>query len=485
MSDGGRIFTHQVIIPRGKDLIDKARKAILNFRNNFEDNLQIKLGAYQKAIIFPLHDFTEAGKQKEQGDVQKYFNFCNEPVYTAKDVNGNNNPLYTIINNLLNKIRVSGNPEDAKKLFEYLSTTAEASYSYLPELNLKYAINEIERETLSRGEAYVDCMVLNNNSLPYLHIAGTAGTGKTWFAKMAARTFAERHKDKRVLYVCYNKALAADVSLQLDDLKNVDVGHFHRLAKLCYKNKNLIIQTNGNFDEDATDMAFLQHRIDGNEPEHKYDLILVDEAQDFNQTKFSFIIGLAKNKGRKVVFFSDINQKIHEKDHNYPVFNGKTISPTMTLPRNLRNTFNIHTYSQTLLKDDSTESASKVKGPEVDIKNDADWDQIKADLREAFAEHPHSRIAILSDRKDIKENFNGVVKCIAGDSFEIIRTNLQTWRSEKNKDTVWCSTIQAFKGLEADVVFLILYNNCANDTALQYVGITRAKYQLKIYSGLK
>lgn len=484
VSDGGRKFTHKVIIPDGRDLIHKADLAIRNFHKNFEDKLHIQLGAYQKAIIFPLCDFTKKGTQETPDIVHEYFNFCNEPVYTAKDVHGNSKPLRTIINKLLDKFSVTCKQEDAKTLFEYLSMTADASNSYLPELNLQDAIEKIDGDTFSRGETFVDCMIFNNDSRAYLHINGTAGTGKTWIAKIAARTFAEKHKEARVLYVCYNKALAADVSLQLEDLQNVDVGHFHLLARLCF-NKNLIVKTDGKFDEDATDLEFLQYVDEGNTPNYTYDLILVDEAQDFNQTKFDFIISLAKSKDRKIVFFSDINQIIHEKGHKYPVFNGEIISPHKTLPFNLRNTFNIHTHSQTLLENDDTKSASKVEGPKVDIKNNADWDKVKADLREAFSQHPHSRIAILSDRKDFEQHLNGVVKCIAGNSLEIIRKNLQKWRSETNTDTVWASTIQAFKGLEADVVFLLLYNNCENDTALQYVGITRAKYQLKIYSGLK
>lgn len=496
VQSGGRRFWHPSNkLPYNGDLIEKARKVAENFHHTFNgqrftDDVTINLGAYEKAVIFPLHNFSHDGEQ--QTDQKNcYFDFCNEPVYTAKDVHGEDNPLKSIIEQCLNK---SSNfwqyykSGSAEKLFEHFRLCGKAN-DELCELNLQNANRKIEDYTIAAGNQVIEYMIWGSQE-PYVHLSGTAGTGKTWVAKSTARRFAEEHPQSHVLYVCYNKTLAADVSLQLMDLKNIDVGHFHRLGRICYDNNRLIAAPQKIFDEQQTDENFLAHMDAGNEPKYKYDLILVDEAQDFNQTKFDFIVGLTSGR-KKVVFFSDTNQNIRHQDGTmtYPRFRGRDILPIAPLVFNLRNTANIHSFSQKLIENDITKSGN-CEGPQVEINTNADINKITTELIDVCNKYDLSRIAVLADRADFCKRLTDAmtsgnkkikfVSCSESTSFEIIQKNLKSWRRSPNTDTIWVSTIHAFKGLEADVVLLVLSNG-NTPTALKYVGITRAKYLLKIF----
>lgn len=481
VENSGRRFKHPSNkLPQNGDLIEKARKVAENFLKTFNDSLDINLGAFQKAVIFPLHNFSNDGQQKnEQTD---YFNFSNEPVFTSKDVHTKQNPLKSIIEKLLDQSKQFHKyykEGSAKTLFEHFQQCGKAK-DELHNLNLQRSNQQIDYNTSLVGSSF--SRFIFGIQSPYVHFSGTAGTGKTWIATDVARKFAQGHPQSHILYVCYNKTLAADVSLKLKDLENVDVGHFHRLARICYDQKNLIVVNQKKFDEQQTDKAFLDYMDAGNEPKYKYDLILVDEAQDFVQIKFDFIAGLASSKNRKIVFFSDINQNIHSQNNNYPCFSGKTFAPTITLESNLRNTVDICEYSKKLIEDDITQARNE-KGPQVEIIENANIDQIKDDLIELRTKYSDSKIAILSDRADFSKKLKNkqieFVSCADSASFEIIQDNLTMWRDPK-KNTIWASTIHAFKGLEADIVLLILHpNNC--ESALHYVGATRAKYCLKIF----
>jgi superfamily I DNA and RNA helicase len=60
-------------------------------------------------------------------------------------------------------------------------------------------------------------------------VFGVAGSGKTVLLLARARLIAEREPGKKVLVLCYNKALAASLAAQLDEpvLRSVEVRHFH------------------------------------------------------------------------------------------------------------------------------------------------------------------------------------------------------------------------------------------------------------------
>ena len=62
---------------------------------------------------------------------------------------------------------------------------------------------------------------------------GIAGSGKTVLLLARARLLAGRESGRRVLFLCYNKALAADLTARLADdpsLRGVEIRHFHSWA---------------------------------------------------------------------------------------------------------------------------------------------------------------------------------------------------------------------------------------------------------------
>jgi UvrD-like helicase C-terminal domain/AAA domain/Nuclease-related domain len=116
---------------------------------------------------------------------------------------------------------------------------------------------------------------------------GVAGSGKTVLLLARARLLAGREPGRRVLFLCYNKALAADLAARLADdhgLRGVEIRHFHSWAARL---TGLRKREDESFDDYgarvvATLLDGAPHVADA----EKYDAILIDEAHDFEPDWF-------------------------------------------------------------------------------------------------------------------------------------------------------------------------------------------------------
>ena len=126
-------------------------------------------------------------------------------------------------------------------------------------------------------------------------IFGIAGSGKTVLLLARARLLAGRDPSGRVLVLCYNKALAADLTARLagdPNLRGVEVRHFHSWVA---RKTGLRSRDDESFEDYgarvvAALLGGLEHFADA----EKYDAILIDEAHDFEPDWFRCATGLLR-----------------------------------------------------------------------------------------------------------------------------------------------------------------------------------------------
>jgi len=150
----------------------------------------------------------------------------------------------------------------------------------------------LERYTVARFEL-LDAIAQNDQFL----FRGGPGTGKTWFAlEQAFRWAAE---GKRVLFLCFNHHLAEmlETFVAAKKIKGVEVYSYEALATLLYELAGEAFPTVNNQDRIAAKRFYevempakLREIVTILNDEHRFDALVVDEAQD-HDTRFHPEVG--------------------------------------------------------------------------------------------------------------------------------------------------------------------------------------------------
>jgi hypothetical protein len=146
----------------------------------------------------------------------------------------------------------------------------------------------------------------------WLFFEGEAGTGKTVLLTECARRWVT--EGRRVLYVCYNEMLAAEMQETFGANPRVDVFTFNGLLlKLAGKRKNPTKPSATWFDEDLPRLALERMESTGRYP--LYEAMCVDEFQDLSTRPeiFKAITSLLDGSTRpaKVALAADDDQQIN------------------------------------------------------------------------------------------------------------------------------------------------------------------------------
>jgi len=322
-----------------------------------------------------------------------------------------------------------------------------------------------------------------------LRITGGPGSGKTLLAMEVCRRERRANPGQKVGLVCFNRHLGSFLVevAKADRLDGVTPGSF-------YLHLDRILGDVA--DSKATDPAYFQQRVRAaleiarRTPEaEKFDLLVVDEGQDFRDDADKLALldamlkgGLAKGRWR---WFEDLDQILSPEAATTPA--GAHLALLEQLDAygqvevdcNWRNTEQIAQAAAKVMGRPTPPSFG-VQGPKVtpvDSRPGRDFDLLFAVLgHENLRKYRPEDIVVLSMRGAGKESFAGKAEA-AG--YRLVPYDAN---SPYEEGTIRTSTVFKFKGMESHVVILMDVDALATtrDRRKAYVGMTRAKYDLYV-----
>lgn len=341
-----------------------------------------------------------------------------------------------------------------------------------------------EIETLTDQQYEILLNLRHHNQLA---IAGCAGSGKTMLALKRAKFLAQN--GQRVLLTCFNRPLsdwlastvANDPSFPDEFIR---VQNFDQLAHTLMSDTIAgapAMPRNGNlthyFAETLPEAFF--DAIESGDIEQRFDAIIVDEGQDFNELRWYCLAPMLEDPDHDIFYvFFDSEQGIYERSTTLPV----RISDTV-LTRNCRNTAPIHETLIGYYPGDMPPLSSNIDGLTPEIIP-AEPDGYPRALGQAFDSVfnkqgiPTSEAVVLTFARE------GISKLEEG---QRIGKSLLTWEQPTHQNQVMISTVQRFKGLERSIVFLVIeldHHEEQRQHPLLYVGISRAKQHLIVIGHL-
>lgn len=359
--------------------------------------------------------------------------------------------------------------KDCYKILQLLRGDFDITYTGLNKmLSEENLIDEFTREQFE----ILDFLNYNDRCL----IQGAAGTGKTILAlEYYQRKFAEGYK---IAFFCFNRKLGEKLKEATDKLDNKPgcfVGTFHQFM-LNKTSLSIPLDVDFSYSEELP-ISFLIENENVLE-EEKFDLLIIDEAQDLITLNylevFDSILKGGLKKG-KCVFFGDFfNQAIYI---NNPEESLEVLEQRMSVVKipplkiNCRNTVKISRQNSLMTGvEKPVTSYKKPEGDPVTVmfkSNSKIIPELKMELEKLIAQGiPLDRFTILSTKKR-----------------EMSSVHNSSELAEYFKNGLLFSTIHSYKGLENNVIFLVDFDelDLVQSQRLLYIGISRAKYKLIIF----
>lgn len=302
-------------------------------------------------------------------------------------------------------------------------------------------------------------------------IVGGAGTGKTMLAMEKAQQLAE--DDMRVLFLAFNRNIVEWIEQALSS-DQVTVATFHSFVYQAQRLAGVRSSrmSNDEFYEKAPEILLeAAEIIRAQHPEQLFDAIIVDEAQDFDDTMWIPIPDLLKDPedGILYVFFDD-NQRIYTQISNLPM----DYDP-FYLTDNCRNTQRIHTTMMPYAVSDDETYCDGPNGRDVEVIPIDDEKVARKELQRVLHRLVQEEnvspedIVILSPKSERSSMW---------EDDTLLGNFVLTWdmKTDMNMAIRLC-TIYSFKGLESAVVILTELDRAPEDIVNQllYVGLSRAR----------
>ncbi len=310
-------------------------------------------------------------------------------------------------------------------------------------------------------------------------IQGGAGTGKTLLALAKAQQAAQA--GMRTLLLCYNRPLRdwLHKTAESDFDNELTIKTYHELVHDYCKAADLEFNPDRSenqyffWNDEAPDL--LMHACDLLPDEAKFDAIVVDEGQDFQELWWHSLDSVFRNPDSKGCFyvFFDPQQNLYLKGElRLP----PELGEPYLLKKNCRNSPEIAEYCEKLINDHLASFTHSVEVSQVDSRK-AGFQKIAKLVNEMSAAKSGglkpSQIVVLVPgypNDDWPEKFNKMATT----------RNLERWRRDEG---VLIESYARFKGLEADAVIILtspLEDSDGRDRRLNYVACSRAKHVLKI-----
>lgn len=316
---------------------------------------------------------------------------------------------------------------------------------------------------------------------PNICVQGPAGSGKTFIAFNKAIEFAER--GMKIMHVCFNKTLATELRHRYRNLNmprefEIEFTNFHFWALR-------IAEQNPTYRKEKADEEFFNTYIPNKAKEviteATYDAIIIDEGQDFRENWLELLNKVLKKEGR-FLFFMDENQDIFETFKGVP--NHRSVTKCH-LEENCRNTkLIIEKLRETLPNATMVPMEGTPDGqPILNINFTSNIEQI-AELEKQIKSLLYkgirpNQIIILTNNLEDSSSLKGI-KTLGEKKL------ISTYDREYGRDTncIAQTTINVFKGLEADIIFILDAQNISNRNNF-YTQASRAKQLLYIFTQIK
>lgn len=364
---------------------------------------------------------------------------------------------------------------------------------------------------------------------PKLLIKGLAGSGKTVIAKEIAQERFE--KGLNVLFLCYNRILANNIQSYFSLRKQLRVEgvleevdpemerqDWTGLAKVIDRHKNTMafsavdgkairvqgyhsfaysviesaeagwwiknISKEDSFWDEKVPDKILELLIEG-KIKPVFDVIIIDEGQDFAEEWIETIIYFLKPEGNFYVF-KDEFQNIYQKPSRIAKGPNETSLriPIVYLDKNCRNTRQIAAKLSAIIEIDINSMEGVPEGADVEIvryKNDTEQQTKIISLLKKLINSENQispdRILILLNTS-FGDSCLGQVRKVDNLPLKIVND-----RGELSKNAVNYTNIKYFKGLEADIVLVIDLDpdKFIYDKEVLYAQASRAKHMLYIF----
>lgn len=334
----------------------------------------------------------------------------------------------------------------------------------------------------------------------YRVIRGVAGSGKTLVLTFRAKWYAENFPNRQVLLTCFNVPLMKALEAQLADCPSVTVKTIDGVAYDVRRRR-----VNGDDWTQARQEAAAKLRSAGG----KYDVVLVDEAQDLDVAGLDLAHAALRKNRDDLIIALDGAQNVYRKNArwNPP---GQTARGRSTILRvNYRNTKEILEFAhrfiggssemptESLLEDPTVivpPEATSRRGPKprVVLCRDAthEVETILAAMEAAHADGTEWRdMAVLYGSQKPYQTKLYYEAQDRGIPYFWVSMNSMTKRQViEAGNVVRCATMQGLKGPEFSRVFMCAVNDIYDpggtddDTArrIAYVAMTRAVDELTI-----
>ncbi len=317
-----------------------------------------------------------------------------------------------------------------------------------------------------------------------LLVKGGAGTGKTVLALEAAKRL--RQKGLDVQFLCFNKALRdhlkallardeaqyGDGALEVTSFSALNAVAFYRLGHSRIPVPGQDGEKTAFWNEDAP--SALSEAIEKNLMP-RFDVIVVDEAQDFAADWWQILEGMLKDDNGRIIAFCDPAQEIFGRGDALPAW------PTFELTFNFRNTVEIARVLNRLGHTQMVTYDSSPQGEPPVVFRQEETGKTLQDLAELVKRLVRDekvqpdQIAILTPHRR-EHSILASVSDIAGISISPEPSDRQ--------GRLLHATIGGFKGLESDVLILLDIDpqdpRCSRNA--RYVAASRARHRLFVFA---
>lgn len=310
-----------------------------------------------------------------------------------------------------------------------------------------------------------------------LAVSGGAGSGKTMLAGSAAADFG--NEGKKVLLLCFNRMLFNALDATLSG-KEVTVSTFHTFAynyvarddpKWLEKNP----ERDREFHMTKLPGKFRQTLQKFNPP--RYDVLIIDEAQDFEESWIEMIFRFT-SKNSHIILFYDENQNIFNRNFHIPDF-GQFFH--FHLKHNFRNTKRICEFVEQYTGLPLI-SRNTPEGIDVDVTSHSNTDELVRNLGLALLNLVQIQHISLADIVIIVDGHLDGHPLHDVPNISNYRLNPWDVNSSRNPDELYFTSISRFKGMESNVVLLVLDEPAGlMANKVFYTQCTRAKSILKVF----